>query len=157
MLYTSDSTRLSFHLIPHCRPTSSASPVRPLPVPHPIDIPLILWIILPLPLPFHHRRVPTLLPNQRQAPIPTQCARQTRQSIRTPEAVDNDDERERDGGGPEGPLRGGLGADVRSVHAEDGGDGADGKEDDGYDGENVYGAFLAVFVLLNVLFGLLRC
>jgi hypothetical protein len=52
-------------------------------------------------------------------------------------------------------LRGGLVADIGSVHAKDGGDSTEGKEDDGYNGKDVYGTFLAVFVLLNVLLRLL--
>lgn len=37
-------------------------------------------------------------------------------------------------------------AHIVGVHAEDGGYGAKGQEDDGYDGECVYGCFLSVFV-----------
>jgi hypothetical protein len=42
-------------------------------------------------------------------------------------------------------------AHVESVHAEDGSDGAEREEDDGYDSEGVDGCFLAVFVGVDFL------
>jgi hypothetical protein len=66
------------------------------------------------------------------------------------ERDDDDEQRQRDGGGPVDPLREGHVADVGRVHAHDARDEGQRQEDDGYDGEGVDGGFLAVFVGLDL-------
>jgi hypothetical protein len=113
-------------------------------------------IKIPVPLPprkliinNHIPRVPFLFPKLTksfpeilQLPCPDQ-------------AQCNNQNHKRKSSSPKDPLVDSHVAHVEGVHAEDGGDGAEREEDDGYNREGVDGCFLAVFVgvdFLDILF-----
>lgn len=68
------------------------------------------------------------------------------QLSRPNQAQGNNQHHERERGSPEDPLVDSHVPHVEGVHAEDGRDGTQRQEDDGYDCEGVDGCFLTVFV-----------